>query len=84
VAPFYGGKLAQFYSVANTRLDHVISNPPFHEWTSVFASERLTGALLDRLPQDVHILGNECRQSWVEQGKSRPRADAQPADSAGT
>jgi hypothetical protein len=28
----------------------------FDEWTSVFASERLTGALLDRLTHHVHIL----------------------------
>jgi hypothetical protein len=27
----------------------VTSNQPFDEWTTVFASERLTGALLDRL-----------------------------------
>ena len=27
----------------------VTSNLPFQEWTSVFASERLTGALLDRM-----------------------------------
>jgi DNA replication protein DnaC len=27
----------------------VTSNLPFDEWTSVFGSERLTGALLDRL-----------------------------------
>ena len=26
------------------------------EWTSVFGSERLTGALLDRLTHHVHIL----------------------------
>jgi DNA replication protein DnaC len=29
----------------------VTSNLPFDEWTSVFGSERLTGALLDRLRQ---------------------------------
>jgi hypothetical protein len=29
---------------------------PFDEWTSVFGSERLTGALLDRLTHHVHIL----------------------------
>jgi DNA replication protein DnaC len=34
----------------------VTSNLPFDEWTSVFGSERLTGALLDRLTQHVHIL----------------------------
>jgi DNA replication protein DnaC len=34
----------------------VTSNLPFDEWTSVFGSERLTGALLDRLTHRVHIL----------------------------
>src|SRR5271167_5012373 len=34
----------------------VTSNLPFDEWTGVFASERLTGALLDRLTHHVHIL----------------------------
>ena len=34
----------------------VTSNLPFEEWTSVFRSERLTGALLDRLTHHVHIL----------------------------
>ena len=31
-------------------------NLPFDEWTEVFGSERLTGALLDRLTHHVHIL----------------------------
>ena len=34
----------------------VTSNLPFQEWTTVFASERLTGALLDRITHHVHIL----------------------------
>ena len=34
----------------------VTSNLPFDEWTEVFGSERLTGALLDRLTHHVHIL----------------------------
>ena len=34
----------------------VTSNLPFEEWTSVLGSERLTGALLDRLTHHVHIL----------------------------
>lgn len=34
----------------------VTSNLPFDEWPEVFGSERLTGALLDRLTHHVHIL----------------------------
>jgi len=34
----------------------VTSNLPFDEWTATFGSERLTGALLDRLTHHVHIL----------------------------
>ena len=34
----------------------VTTNLPFDEWTTVFGSERLTGALLDRLTHHVHIL----------------------------
>ena len=34
----------------------VTSNLPFDEWTSIFGTERLTGALLDRLTHHVHIL----------------------------
>ncbi len=34
----------------------VTSNLPFDEWTEVFGTERLTGALLDRLTHHVHIL----------------------------
>ena len=34
----------------------VTSNLPFNEWTEILGSERLTGALLDRLTHHVHIL----------------------------
>ena len=34
----------------------ITSNLPFDEWTEVFGSERLTGAILDRLTHHVHIL----------------------------
>ena len=34
----------------------ITSNLPFDEWTETFGSERLTGALLDRLPHHVSIL----------------------------
>ena len=32
------------------------SNLPFESWTEVFGSERLTGALLDRLTHRIHII----------------------------
>ena len=32
------------------------TNLPFDEWTEMFGSERLTGALLDRLTHHVHII----------------------------
>lgn len=34
----------------------ITSNLPFDEWTETFGTERLTGALLDRLTHHVHIL----------------------------
>ena len=34
----------------------VTSNLPFDEWTETFGTERLTGAILDRLTHHVHIL----------------------------
>jgi DNA replication protein DnaC len=40
----------------------VTSNLPFDEWTSVLGSERLTGALLERLTHHVHILEMNGRQ----------------------
>ena len=34
----------------------VTTSLPFDEWTEMFGSERLTGALLDRLTHHVHII----------------------------
>ncbi len=54
----------------------VTSNLPFDEWTSVFGSERLTGALLDRLTHHVHILemNGECFRLATSK-KTRNRSD---------
>jgi DNA replication protein DnaC len=46
-------QLSQRYERGSTL---ITSNLPFQEWTEVLGSERLTGALLDRLTHHVHIL----------------------------
>ena len=63
----------------------VTSNLPFDEWTSVFGSERLTGALLDRLTHHVHILemnGESYRLAQSKRRVRRPKPDARPPNEA--
>jgi DNA replication protein DnaC len=52
----------------------ITSNLPFDEWTETFCTERLTGALLDRLTHHVHII--EMNGDSYRLGQSR----AQKAD----
>ena len=49
----------------------ISSNLPFDEWTETFGSERLTGALLDRLTHHVSIL--EMNADSYHLGQSRAR-----------
>jgi chromosomal replication initiation ATPase DnaA len=60
----------------------VTSNLPFEEWTTVFGSQRLTGALLDRLTHHVHILELNGESYRLKQSKARRRCATQPADEA--
>ena len=55
----------------------VTRNLPFAEWTEVLGSERLTGALLDRLTHHVHILemnGESYRLKTSKQKRAAERA----------
>lgn len=54
----------------------VTSNLPFEDWTSVLGSERLTGALLDRLTHHVHILTMNGDSYRLKQSAGRRRASA--------
>ena len=56
----------------------VTSNLPFDEWTEVFGSQRLTGALLDRLTHHVHILEMNGESYRLKQ--SRQTNQHQPTD----
>jgi DNA replication protein DnaC len=49
----------------------VTSNLPFEEWPSIFRSERLTGALLDRLTHHVHVLEMNGESYRLRQSASR-------------
>ena len=63
----------------------VTSNLPFDEWTSVFGSERLTGALLDRLTHHVHILemnGESYRLAHSKRRARRLKPDTLPDDAS--
>jgi DNA replication protein DnaC len=51
----------------------VTSNLPFDEWTEVFGSERLTGALLDRLTHHVHILEMNGDSYRLKQSKTKKK-----------
>jgi DNA replication protein DnaC len=51
----------------------ITSNLPFDEWTETFGSERLTGALLDRLTHHVNIL--EMNADSYRLGQSKARQD---------
>ena len=61
----------------------VTTNLPFDEWTEVFGSERLTGALLDRLTHHVHILemnGESYRLKGSRQSVAAPSSAPDRAD----
>ena len=49
----------------------ITSNLPFDEWTEIFGSERLTGALLDRLTHHVHILEMNGESFRLKQSQKR-------------
>jgi DNA replication protein DnaC len=55
----------------------VTTNLPFDEWTSIFGSERLTGALLDRLTHHVHILEMNGESYRLAASKKAQRRSAQ-------
>ena len=55
----------------------ITSNLPFDEWTETFGTERLTGALLDRLTHHVNIL--EMNGESYRLAQSRARKSTKPA-----
>jgi DNA replication protein DnaC len=52
----------------------VTSNLPFDEWTDIFGSERLTGALLDRITHHCHILEMNGDSYRLKHSKKKKRS----------
>ena len=66
------------FELVSQRYEHgatmITSNLPFDEWTEIFGTERLTGALLDRLTHHVNILemnGESYRLAKSRAGKGK-------------
>ena len=59
---------SQRYEQGSTLLT---SNLPFNEWTEILGSERMTGALLDRLTHHVHILEMNGESFRLKQSKKK-------------
>lgn len=76
------------FEVFSQRYEHgstiVTSNLSFEEWTAVLGSERLTGALLDRLTHHVHILAMNGESYRLAQStaRRRPATKAVPTEAA--
>jgi len=51
----------------------ITSNLPFEEWTETFGTERLTGALLDRLTHHVNILEMNGESYRLSQSRARTK-----------
>jgi DNA replication protein DnaC len=62
----------------------VTSNLPFNEWTEILGSERLTGALLDRLTHHIHILEMNGESFRLKESKQTRSAAATKDGAAGS
>ena len=59
------------------------TNLPFEEWTEIMGSERLTGALLDRLTHRVHIIEANGPSYRLGEAKRRLKGQAGKAKTSG-
>jgi DNA replication protein DnaC len=75
--PFSKAGAELLFEVISRAYEHhslmVTTNLAFEEWTEIFGSERLTGALLDRLTHRCHILQANGQSYRLRQAKKKPR-----------
>jgi DNA replication protein DnaC len=60
----------------------VTSNLPFNEWTEILGTERLTGALLDRLSHHIHILEMNGESYRLKESKQTRKSAARASATA--
>jgi hypothetical protein len=88
VAAAAGGPAGALREVFSQRYERgstiVTSNLPFEDWTQLLGSERLTGALLDRLTHRVSILTMNGDSYRLKQSTSRRRSAARAGQNQAT
>ncbi len=77
--PFSKAGAELLFDVISQAYEHhsllVSTNLAFEEWTEIFGSQRLTGALLDRLTHRCHILQANGESYRLRQAKKRPKTN---------
>ena len=76
--------LFEAFSQRYERGSTITSNLPFEDWKSVLGSERLTGALLDRLTHHVSILTMNGDSYRLKQSVGRRRTSARAEQNQAT
>ncbi|HEV2302043.1 MAG TPA: IS21-like element helper ATPase IstB [Stellaceae bacterium] len=83
-APLSGAGTELLFEVVSRRSERgstiITSDLPIKEWVGVFGSERLTGALLDRLSWRLHIIEMNGESYRLEHGNRRPPPFSTVAD----
>lgn len=80
--PFSKAGAELLFEVVGRAYEHhslmVTTNLPFEQWTEVLGSERLTGALLDRLTHRVHIIEANGESYRLKQARKRSKHRKSP------
>ena len=80
--PFSKAGAELLFEVISRAYEHhslmVTTNLAFEEWTEIFASERLIGALLDRLTHRCHILEANGESYRLRQARKRSHSTLSP------
>ena len=80
--PFSKAGAELLFEVVSRAYEHhslmITTNLPFEQWTEVLGSERLTGALLDRLTHRVHIIEANGESYRLKQARKRSKHRKRP------